>query len=499
MGLDILLFRAEVGGNPDLVRESQRRRHKDPAAVDAVIEWDEKWRKLVRVSERVKKATNAAQAAITAKFKAKEAEGSDGSIDNVMALAEAGEDVPESLLKPMSIFQLKKFKDQLKILDTRCVKEAEEAAILRDKELAEIGNIVHESVPVHIDEDFNRVERTYGTQGTKEKHPLNHVDLMERLGCMDTSERVTKMSGSRAYVLKGGLVNLQLALTNFAMQFLGQRGYTPFYPPFFMNRDVMGEVAQLAQFDDELYKVTGEGDDKYLIATSEQPIAAYHRGRWYTDIPEPIKYAGMSSCFRKEVGSHGRDTLGIFRVHQFDKIEQFVVCTPRDGESWKQLDQMIGTSEAFMQALGLPYRVVNICSGALNNAAAMKYDLEAWFPASQTYRELVSCSNCTDYQARALGTRFGSNTRGTTNVNVKEYVHMLNGTLCALTRTMCCIVENYQTEDGIVIPEVLRPFMLGTEKLAFDPEVIKAIQEAEKKAAEAAEKKGQQAEKKKGK
>jgi seryl-tRNA synthetase len=314
---------------------------------------------------------------------------------------------------------------------------------------------------------------------------------MGRLGCMDTSERVTAMAGGRAYVLKGVLVQLQMALTNYAMQFLASRGYEAFYPPVFLNRNVMAEVAQLSQFDDELYKVSGEGEDKYLIATSEQSIAAYHRNQWLQALPKPLKYAGLSSCFRKEVGSHGKDTLGIFRVHQFDKVEQFIVCSPKDGESWKMHEEMIRTSEAFYQSLGLPYRVVNICTGALNNAAALKYDLEAWFPASQTFRELVSCSNCTDYQSRSLNCRFGQSQRGTASVNVKEYPHMLNGTLCALTRTMCCICENYQTPDGVIIPEVLRPFMMGIEKMTFDPEAVAAIEAADAKAkADAAKQKG---------
>ncbi|KAH8609441.1 tRNA synthetase class II core domain [Trypanosoma vivax] len=197
------------------------------------------------------------------------------------------------------------------------------------------------------------------------------------------------------------------------------------------------------------------------------PIAAYHRGRWFTELAEPLKYAGLSSCFRKEAGAHGRDTLGIFRVHQFDKLEQFIVCSPREEESWRHLEEMISTSEEFYKSLGLPYRVINICSGALNDAAAKKYDLEAWFPASGTFRELVSCSNCTDYQARSVNCRFGPNLRGVAAQNVKEYCHMLNGTLCAVTRTMCCICENYQTEAGVVIPDVLRPYMMGLDMLKY--------------------------------
>jgi seryl-tRNA synthetase len=178
----------------------------------------------------------------------------------------------------------------------------------------------------------------------------------------------------------------------------------------------------------------------------------------------PIKYAGYSTCFRKEAGSHGRDTLGIFRVHQFEKVEQFCLTSPNDENSWEMHEEMLKNSEEFYQQLGLPYRVVSIVSGALNDSAAKKYDLEAWFPASKTYRELVSCSNCTDYQSRNLEIRYGQKKM---NDQVKSYCHLLNSTLTATERTLCCILENYQTPDGVRVPEVLQPFMLNTEFLPF--------------------------------
>lgn len=228
----------------------------------------------------------------------------------------------------------------------------------------------------------------------------------------------------------------------------------------------MQEVAQLSQFDEELYKVVGKGsedpaatagaDEKYLIATSEQPIAAYHRDEWIPEAQLPIRYAGLSTCFRQEVGSHGRDTRGIFRVHQFEKVEQFVLTSPHDGASWLMMDEMIGNAEAFYQALGIPYRVVNIVSGALNHAAAKKLDLEAWFGGSGAFRELVSCSNCLDYQARRLLVRYGQTKRMNEAVS---YVHMLNATMCATTRVICAILETHQTETGVRVPEVLRRYM----------------------------------------
>ena len=190
------------------------------------------------------------------------------------------------------------------------------------------------------------------------------------------------------------------------------------------------------------------------------------RKRWIEPDELPIKQLGYSTCFRKEAGSRGRDTLGIFRVHQFEKVEQFVICSPDDNTSWKLLEEMIKNAEDFYQALKIPYRVVAIVSGDLNNAAAKKYDLEAWFPGSQAYRELVSCSNCTDYQSRKLDTRVRT-PKQEGIAQEKKYVHMLNATLTATERTLCCILENYQTPDGIVVPEVLRPFMGGMELIPF--------------------------------
>lgn len=214
------------------------------------------------------------------------------------------------------------------------------------------------------------------------------------------------------------------------------QGYTPNQPPFFLNRDQMAKTAQLSQFDEELYKVSeGEGNpatDKYLIATSEQPLSCAHSSEWLNKDQVPIKYAGYSTCFRKEAGGHGRDAWGTFRVHQFEKVEQFIYCKPED--SVQHLEDMIATSEEFYKSLGLPYRVVSIVSGALNDAAAKKYDLEAWFPFQKEYKELVSCSNCTDYQTRELEVRYGQKitvdkkkgAKADPADERKAYVHALN-------------------------------------------------------------------------
>ena len=303
----------------------------------------------------------------------------------------------------------------------------------------------------------------------KKPSMLSHVDLVPMLGIADT-EKGSAIAGNRGYFLYGDGVLLNQALISYGMAFLCPRGYTPIQTPFFMSKQAMAGVAQLSQFDDELYKVSGEGDDKYLIATSEQPICAYHLNSWNDPKTLPKKYMGYSTCFRKEAGSHGRDTLGIFRVHQFEKIEQFCVTGPDDDESWKMLEDMISTSEDFYRSLGIPYRVVAIVSGALNDAAAKKYDMEAYFPGSGAFRELVSCSNCTDFQARRVEARYGmsaGNKKQGGAVNTKQYVHMLNSTLTATERTLCCLVENYQTEGGMNVPEVLQPFMGGKKFIPF--------------------------------
>jgi len=280
------------------------------------------------------------------------------------------------------------------------------------------------------------------------------------------------VAGHRGYYLKGWGMLLNQALINYGLAFLWAKGYSPLQTPFFMKKDAMQKVAALAEFDEALYKVSGQGDEEmYLIATSEQPCCAYHVKTTIEPKKLPTKYVGYSTCFRKEAGAHGKDVQGIFRVHQFEKIEQFVLTAP--DKSWEMHEELLATSEEFMQSLGFAYRVVNIVSGELNNAAAKKYDLEAWFPTRGEYRELVSCSNCTDWQSRRLETKYGNHKN---EDNAPVYVHMLNSTLCATERTLCCLVENYQTDKGIKIPKVLQSYLAPfTTKLA-DPELIPFVQ-----------------------
>lgn len=464
--IDINLLREYKGGNPEYIKESQLKRFADVSLVDKIIEEDNTWKKTEKEINYFKKMINVISKEISMRMKHKSEESintnsmQDIEDPNIYSLNEEN-------IKDLSIDKLKKLSSEI---TKNHIKVKEQESLIhkkaRDTLLQQIGNIVHESVPINDNEKNNQIVRFFGNARPKiDKQGfkcLKHVDIMKKLGLLATNEGGL-IAGNRGYFLMGDLMRLNLALQNYAIDFLTKRNYCPIYTPFFMTKNQMNKVAQLSQFDEELYTVSGEGEDKYLIATSEQPLAAYHSDKQFHEKELPIKYCGLSTCFRKEVGSHGKDTLGIFRVHQFEKIEQFVVTSPKDNKSWEMFDEMINNSEMFYQSLNIPYRIVNIVSGALNNAAAKKYDLEAWFPGADEgneYRELVSCSNCTDYQARRLNVKYGKN-------DSKEYCHMLNSTLSATSRTICCIVENYQTKNGINVPIVLQPYMNGTDFIPY--------------------------------
>lgn len=459
MVLDIECFRADKGGDPDKVRENQRKRFKDPALVDKVVEADNKWRKLRHELDNWNKLKNLCSKEIGKKMKNKEPIGDDDNVPNGI------ESDPGSLnadiLQNLTVKQIKKVSTLLDDAMAKCNEELVKYDKIRTDSLKEVANWLHDSVPVSDDEENNVVVKTWGDTSCRKKY--SHVDLITMIDGVD-SERGAVTAGGRGYYLLSAAVFLEQALIQLALRMLHAKKYKPLYTPFFVRKDIMQEVAQLSQFDEELYKVIckssekGDGtvDEKYLIATSEQPIAAFHRDEWLPIESLPIRYAGLSSCFRQEVGSHGRDTRGIFRVHQFEKVEQFCITSPHDNKSWEMFEEMLSNAEEFCQALGIPYRVVNIVSGELNNAASKKHDIEAWFPGSGAFRELVSCSNCLDYQSRRLQVRYGQTKKMNANV---DYVHMLNATMCATTRVICVILENYQTETGVVIPEVLKPFM----------------------------------------
>jgi len=471
MVLDLELFRADKGGCPDKIKENQSKRFKDVVLVDKVLEADTKWRKLRFQADNWNKLKNLCSKTIGMKMKKKEPVGNDDAgLPEGLEILENLQALNPDILGKYSVNEIKKIRAVIDENMHKCEVDRQELEKIRHSNLFEIGNWLHNSVVISNDEEENEIVRVVGDCSATKKY--SHVDLLQMIDGVDY-ERGAVVAGNRGYFLKGPGVLLQQALMNYAVQLLVSKGFTPLYTPFFMRKEVMQEVAQLSQFDEELYKVVGKRSEKeddqgveeaYLIATSEQPIAAFHRGDWMDPAELPKKYCGVSSCFRQEVGSHGRDTRGIFRVHQFEKIEQFVICSPNDNESWKIMEEMSDNAEEFYKSLNIPYRIVGIVSGALNNAAAKKLDLEAWFPGSGAFRELCSCSNCTDYQARRLLVRYGQ----TKKMNDKaEFCHMLNATMCASTRVICCILENNQTEDGIVVPEKLRPFMGNSEFIKF--------------------------------
>eukprot|EP01022_Parablepharisma_sp_SALTPOND_P015596 TRINITY_DN221_c0_g1_i1.p2 TRINITY_DN221_c0_g1~~TRINITY_DN221_c0_g1_i1.p2 ORF type:complete len:500 (-),score=98.86 TRINITY_DN221_c0_g1_i1:3004-4503(-) len=419
MSIDINMIRTEKGGDLAKVIESEKRRFKDPKIVTDLIELDKKWRTEKYKLDSLRREYNTINDQIAAKKKA--SKGKDKCEDEIKQIKDVEKNINEQV-----------------VIEAGFLKQVQ-------KFLKKIGNIVHESVPVSNDEKDNKIERTWGEPKKDWKIDstlgnLHHNEVLQLLDGYD-AERGARIAGHRGYYLKGMGVLLNQAIINYGMNFLAKRGYTLLQTPFFMKKSVMAETAQLADFDEQLYKVEGEKDTEpmYLIATSEQPISAYHYTEWMKESNLPIRYGGYSTCFRKEAGAHGKDLWGIFRVHQFEKVEQFCLTTPE--KSWEMHEEMIKASEEFFQNLELPYRVVSIVSGALNDAAAKKYDLEAWFPGYEDYRELVSCSNCTDYQSRGLDIRCGI--KKATELE-KRYVHMLNGTLCATERCMCCILENQQ-------------------------------------------------------
>jgi seryl-tRNA synthetase len=323
--------------------------------------------------------------------------------------------------------------------------------------LMRLPNLLHESVPIGKDENDNVQIKTWREIPKFSFQVKGHIELGLSLDIMDI-ERAGKIAGARFFYLKGAGVQLDYALLSFALEEMIKKGFTAIEPPFLMRREAYEGVVALSDFEDVLYKV--ENEDLYLIATSEHPMGAMYMSEVLMAEHLPLKLAGISTNFRKEAGAHGKDTRGIFRTHQFNKIEQFVFCLPE--ESWKIHEQLLQNAEELAQKLGLPYRVVNSCTGDIGTVAAKKYDIEAWMPAQNAYREIVSCSNCTDYQARRLNIRY----REKEGEAPKGFVHTLNSTAIATGRTIVAILENYQQEDGsIIVPDVLRKFMGGLDKI----------------------------------
>ncbi|MCW3996713.1 MAG: serine--tRNA ligase [Candidatus Bathyarchaeota archaeon] len=333
---------------------------------------------------------------------------------------------------------------------------AEQEQKVRDY-LMRLPNLLDESVPLGKDSNDNVQVKTWGKIPQFSFPIKNHIDLALSLDQIDM-ERAGKVSGARFFYLKNEVAMLDMALMSFAIETLTGKGYTPILPPYLMKREAYEGVTALADFADVLYKA--ENEDLYLIATSEHPMAAMFMNETLKEQDMPIKLAGISTCFRKEAGAHGKDTRGIFRTHQFNKIEQFIFCRPED--SARLHEELLQNAEELLQKIGLPYRVVNVCTGDIGTVAAKKYDIEAWMPAQNGYREVVSCSNCTDYQGRRLGIKY----REKEGAPPKGVVHTLNSTAIATGRTIVAILENNQNADGTInIPQALRKYMGNREKI----------------------------------
>ncbi|MGI0066064.1 MAG: serine--tRNA ligase [Nitrosotalea sp.] len=406
--------------NPDKIRNMlEARAVKFP--LDDLISLDKNRRELIIKTDEFRKKRNEVSLEIARKKKAKE--DASGLIDQMQIVS-----------------------DNLRKLEEDQIKIEEKFTKLS----LTLPNMIHESVPIGKDETANKEIKKWGSIPVFDFEVKDHIDLAQSLDLVDL-ERAAKVSGARFYYLKNQLVRLNQALLQFALDFLSEKNYIPIQTPFLINKGAM-EGAIIAQdFEDVIYKIDGE--DLYLIGTSEHAVASMYSDEIIDGKKLPLRYAGVSTCFRKEAGAHGRDQKGIFRVHQFEKVEQFVFTRPED--SWHEHERMLAIAEEFYQKIEMPYRIMLLSSGDLGKVSAKTYDLEAWMAGQKNYREIVSCSNCLDFQARRLKIRFRDRTD-----EQPQYLHSLNSTLVATTRTMVAIIENFQTKDGhITVPKALQKYV----------------------------------------
>jgi len=423
--LDIKLLRE----NPEIIKNDLKKRKdiKRIKLVDEAIKLDSDWRKLKFSEDDLRKQRNFLSKDIN---KAKK-EGKD-----IKPILEKAKKVPD---------EIKKSEEKRKKLEEKIVK------ILR-----KLPNIMHESVPYGKDDTENIEIKKWGKIIKKNFDLLSHQDVAENLGVADF-DRSAKISGAGFYFLKGDLALLNQAIIRLATENLVKKGYTYTEPPLMLNKEAYETGVSLEDFENMMYKI--EGEEKYMIATAEHPLLAQFMDETLKEEDLPIKLVGYSMCFRREIGSRGIDTKGFFRTHQFNKVEQVIICKPED--SWKLHEELQKNAEELMQLLELPYHVVNICTGDLGNFAAKKYDIEVWMPRQNEYKETGSNSNYTDYQARRANIKYHKNAD-----NSRPFVHTLNNTALATSRILVAILENYQNKDGsITIPKALRPYMLGKEKI----------------------------------
>ncbi|MDP6869924.1 MAG: serine--tRNA ligase [Candidatus Poseidoniaceae archaeon] len=413
--------------NPELIRADHDKRGVPHDKIDQVIQIDEKWKGALKQMEEARRERNVAARGIAEAKKG----GDKTTADKIMA-------------------EVKDIGDRISQLDEKAKSLLSERDAIRMR----IPNLLHESVPIGEDEQGNTQHSIHGNKPQFDFNPRTHNELIEMNKWVDL-ERAAKISGSRFYFLKGDLARLELALQNYAVDFLIEKGFTFVQPPVMMNREAYEGVTDLGDFETVMYGITP--DPLYMIATSEHPLTAMYMDEVIEPSLLPIKMVGVSPCFRREVGAHGLSDRGIWRVHQFTKIEQIVISHP--DKSWDYHEDLLQNCIDLWNALGLHYEVVNICTGDMGTVAARKYDLEAWLPGAKSYKEIVSCSNCTDYQANRLRMRYRTSEGNTA-------VHTLNSTAIATSRALVAIMEQNQIEDGRVkVPECLIPLMGGKTHL----------------------------------
>jgi seryl-tRNA synthetase len=419
-----------VRNNPQVVKDSQASRGEDPLLVDQFLEKDQLWRNLTVEVDNLRAEQKTLSKEI-GNLKAKQKTTPRPEFENELTLlTKKGTDLSNKI--------------------TEITSKQDEVKIQADKAMGAISNLVHKDAPVGSEKDFKIIE-TFGTprdfqvEGIKVK---DHVEIGSDLKLIDI-ERGAKVSGSRFYYLVNDGALLELALVNFAIDIAQSHGFSPVIPPALVKPAAMEGTGFLGQAAENVYRI--EQDDLYLVGTSEVALAAMHMDEILNNKELPIKYAGYSPCYRREAGSHGKDTRGIFRVHWFDKVEMFIFANTEDTDSIHQ--QLLEIEKEVLAKLELPFRVIDVATGDLGSSAARKFDCEAWIPSSNEYRELTSTSNCTEFQARRLKirTRVGDKT---------NYVSTLNGTLLAVTRTIVALLENHQQKDGsILIPKALQPYL----------------------------------------
>jgi len=409
--------------NPDRVRASQSARGEDPALVESVIAADEARRSAITEFEVLRAEQNTLSKAVGAAAK---------------------EDRPALLESSKALAEKVKSADNAKSAAEEHVRDI----------LLNLSNVVEEDVPVGGEADFKLIEHV-GTPREFSFEPKDHVELGKILGAIDT-ERGAKVSGARFYYLTGVGALLEFALVNMAISQAIAAGFIPMIPPVLVKPSAMEGTGFLGQAAENVFHL--EKDDFYLVGTSEVPLAAYHMDEILPASKLPLRYAGYSSCFRREAGSYGKDTRGIIRVHQFDKVEMFSFCPPEEAEAEHR--RLLQWEKDFLNAIEVPYRVIDVASGDLGSSAARKFDCEAWIPTQNAYREVTSTSNCTEFQARRLNIRMKDE-------NGTRPIATLNGTLCAIPRIIVAILENHQQEDGSVrVPKALVPFLGGREVLS---------------------------------